>query len=100
MLIKTANKRNVVADTIAAAYEFYAKQNRFIKTVELDKLRWGIFKAYMGRMIPDEIRDEVKFQDISVKKGSTMQVVPMRFYFEKSTLRPNEVLQIAEKTDE
>jgi len=80
-------KRNPVADTILAAVQHYARFNRYIDVIELEKIRWHIFKNWaMSFDSALEIRDEVQFQDITVKLGSKFQLEPMKITLKKSLL--------------
>lgn len=89
-------RSNPVADMIVAAIAHYEKHNRYIDTVELNKVRWEMFKAYIGRLDPDlDIRDEIHFKDIKVKKMSKFSLGAVKITLQKSTLAPNETTQIA-----
>lgn len=80
-------KRNPVADTILAAVQHYARFNRSIDVIELEKIRWHIFKNWVMSFDSElEIRDEVQFQDITVKLGSKFQLEPMKITLKKSLL--------------
>lgn len=86
---KPVDQRNPVADTISAAKAHYAKYNRYIKEVHLDKVRWEIFKVHMQRILDGqdiEIRDEIHFRDMIVKKGSKFMLKPYEFILKESTL--------------
>ena len=80
-------KRNPVADTILAAINHYKKYERYIDTIELEKVRWEIFKNWVMSFDSElEIRDEVQFQDIRVKLGGKFQLEPMKITLKKSLL--------------
>jgi hypothetical protein len=80
-------KSNPVADMIGAAVRHYERFNRYIDIVELEKVRWNIFKEWvMSFDSALEIRDEVRWQDLTVKLGSKLQVEPVKITLKKSTL--------------
>jgi len=80
-------KRNPVADTILAAVNHYKKYERYIDTIELEKVRWEIFKNWVMSFDSQlEIRDEVHWQDLKVKLASRLQIEPMKITLKKSLL--------------
>lgn len=73
----------VVADMIRDAIIFYKKRGRQVDTVYLPSMRFEIFKAWIMRQDDSqEIRDELHFKDIKIKKAK-FQSEPLKVTFKK-----------------
>lgn len=82
-----ATTGNIAVDMVYAAIIFYKRSNKKTNVVNLSTTYWSLFKSYMLRQGMQDIKDQVQFKNLLVRKGNSFMTEHLKCEFEETEVQ-------------